>query len=316
MDKLVSILTPCYNGEKYIWRLLDSILNQTYSRIEMIVMDDGSIDNSAAVIRSYIPRFEARDYSLTYVYQANSGQSVAVNNGLKFVKGDYLAYPDCDDFYATNDAIEQMIKALEGSDDSVVMVRCQAYLLDENTLKITGDYKSMCGKYNLFEDCLFGLHGYCYNPGIIIIISKLDELIPDREIYIEKHAGQNWQIQLPLLYKYKSLTIEKFLYNIVERSNSHSRGQYPVLTTINSYENTLLNTLDRIIGMSEQEREQYKKSVRYKYRKRRLLIFTYQRQWKNVGKTLVEGDVWSNFRLLFSTLFAAIRKMKIKILKR
>ncbi|MDR0412971.1 MAG: glycosyltransferase family 2 protein, partial [Dysgonamonadaceae bacterium] len=55
MSGLVSILTPCYNGEKHIWRLLDSILTQTYSKIEMFIIDDGSTDKSAKLIQSYIP---------------------------------------------------------------------------------------------------------------------------------------------------------------------------------------------------------------------------------------------------------------------
>ena len=62
---LVSLLTPCYNAGHLIHRLLDSVLNQTYPFIEMIVIDDGSTDNSEQVIRSYISRFEERGYILS-----------------------------------------------------------------------------------------------------------------------------------------------------------------------------------------------------------------------------------------------------------
>lgn len=88
--ELVSLLTPCYNMEKYIFRLLDSVLSQTYPTVEMIIIDDGSSDKSADIIKSYIPKFSERGYSLKYVFQENSGQSVAIQNGLLLVKGKYL----------------------------------------------------------------------------------------------------------------------------------------------------------------------------------------------------------------------------------
>ena len=75
---LVSVLTPCYNTGRYVHRLLDSVLTQTYPFIEMVIIDDGSTDDSSAVIQSYIPKFKAKGYELRYYYQKNSGQSVAI----------------------------------------------------------------------------------------------------------------------------------------------------------------------------------------------------------------------------------------------
>ena len=109
---LVSLITPCYNGEKHIGRLLNSILEQTYPNIEHYVIDDGSTDNTADVIKSYIEKYEAKGYSLTYVFQNNSGQSVAINNGLKLIKGEYLLWPDSDDYYSCIDSISILIDAI------------------------------------------------------------------------------------------------------------------------------------------------------------------------------------------------------------
>ena len=106
---LVSLLTPCYNAGHLIGRLLDSVLSQTYPRVEMVVIDDGSTDCSAEIINSYVQKFSARGYSLQYYYQPNSGQSVAIRNGLRIITGEYLAWPDSDDFYATSDAIAKMV---------------------------------------------------------------------------------------------------------------------------------------------------------------------------------------------------------------
>jgi glycosyltransferase involved in cell wall biosynthesis len=298
MEKLTSILTPCYNGEKYVWRLLDSVLNQTYPRIEMFIIDDGSTDNAKLLIQSYIPRFEAKGYSLTYVYQENLGQSVAINNGLKLISGDYLVWPDSDDFYATDDAILQMVNVLNQSDDSVSMVRCQSYLLDENTLKQIGRFsvnETTKRKTDLFEDCLLGLNSYWYVPGDYMAkTKKLKETILNMEIYTEKNAGQNWQLMLPLLYRNKCLTIEMFLYNILVRKESHSRGQYSTLEQLLqkyfSYENTLFNTIERIPKMSVAEKEKYRRQILLKYKKERFYLFLKYRKFNDAQHILSTLD--------------------------
>ncbi|MDR1758973.1 MAG: glycosyltransferase family 2 protein [Fibrobacter sp.] len=290
MEKLVSILTPCYNGEKLIWRLLDSILAQTYPRIEMFIIDDGSMDRSAEVIQSYIPRFESRGYSLTYIYQKNSGQSVAINNGLKLITGDYFVWPDSDDWYAVSDAIQQMVGVLEASDDSVSMVRCEYCILDENTLEKLGTYEvneQTKGKTDLFTDCLFEQNGYWFAPGgYMAKAKKIEETIPGKEIYTDQNAGQNWQLMLPLLYGNKCLTIENFLYNYLVRTDSHSRGQYSSLEQLllkyNTHENTILATIDKIENMPVTERRRYQRVIRLKYAKLRFETGVHFRDAKTI----------------------------------
>ena len=69
---LVSIVTPCYNSAPFIRPLLDSILLQDYPAIEMFAIDDGSTDDTDQIIKAYIPRFQERGYTLTYLYQENA----------------------------------------------------------------------------------------------------------------------------------------------------------------------------------------------------------------------------------------------------
>jgi len=76
MQKLISILTPTYNYGHFIHRLLDSVLQQTYNNIEMIIIDDGSTDNTKQVIDGYIEKFQKRGFSLNYIYQGNQGLSI------------------------------------------------------------------------------------------------------------------------------------------------------------------------------------------------------------------------------------------------
>ena len=262
----VSILTPCYNGGKYIHKLLDSVLDQTYPNIEMFVIDDGSTDNSAKTIKSYIPKFEKNGYKLEYIYQKNHGQSVAINNGLKLIRGDYIVWPDADDYYSDASAISEMVKALETSDDNTSMVRVQYNVLDENggildTLGVTDDTRY---KTDLFEDAIFGTNGFWYPPGgYMAKVSKLDALVPGREIYTEKNAGQNFQLYLPLMYEHKCLTIEKNLYNIVAHEDSHSRN----MSTNNDRQKVNYRVIKRTlnsISLPENYRKQIEKKVRAK----------------------------------------------------
>ena len=67
MNPLVSIITPCYNGEKFLERFLDSVLNQTYENIELILVNDGSTDKTDDIANKYKNKFDERDYAYIYI---------------------------------------------------------------------------------------------------------------------------------------------------------------------------------------------------------------------------------------------------------
>ena len=93
----ISVIIPVYNAEKYLRECLDSIVKQTLQEIEIICIDDGSTDNSLAVLREY----ERKDERLKIIEQANSGAGVARNAGMKAARGEYLAFMDADDVYCS-----------------------------------------------------------------------------------------------------------------------------------------------------------------------------------------------------------------------
>ena len=165
---LVSLVSPCFNTGRYIHRLLESVLKQMYPNIEMIVVDDGSTDDSKDVVTRFIPLFAEKGFLLKYVYQENSGQSVAIQNALQYVNGKYFAWPDSDDFYSVDDAIERMVDALESAPEEFAMVRVQENLLEENNLTVIGlNGKNVRNQENktLFDDCLFIKNGFYFPPG-------------------------------------------------------------------------------------------------------------------------------------------------------
>jgi glycosyltransferase involved in cell wall biosynthesis len=88
-DKLVSVIIPVFNGSRYLAEAVESVLIQTYQPVEVIVVDDGSTDNSAGIACSF--------KDIHYIYQKNQGVAVARNTGLAAAHGDFIAFLDADD---------------------------------------------------------------------------------------------------------------------------------------------------------------------------------------------------------------------------
>ncbi len=213
-EGLVSVITPCYNTGEIIHRLLDSILKQDYPSVEMLVVDDGSTDNSKKVILSYIPLFEKRGYSLEYTYQSNQGQSAAINNALKWVKGEFLAWPDSDDFYNRSDAISSFVRKFRELSNDYGAVRCLPTYVHEKNMKGYVQTKGINLDCNQFYNCLYST-SFIWPPGNYVIkLCALDRVNPSREIYVSKDAGQNWQMLLPLL-SLQMLYISRFLFQCI-----------------------------------------------------------------------------------------------------
>lgn len=119
MDK-VSVIIPVYNLENLIERCLNSVINQTYSNVEIILIDDGSVDESAAIIK----RLKKNNKNIIYKYKNNGGQASARNLGLKICTGKYVMFVDGDD-WIEKDMIEEMMSCF--SDDNYDLVICDFY---------------------------------------------------------------------------------------------------------------------------------------------------------------------------------------------
>lgn len=104
---LISVIIPVYNVEKYLHRCLDSVIAQTYQNIEIICVDDGSIDESGRICDKYA----VRDAHIKVIHQENQGLSAARNRGLDAAEGEYIAFVDSDD-YILEDMYKKMLDKL------------------------------------------------------------------------------------------------------------------------------------------------------------------------------------------------------------
>lgn len=116
LEKIVSIITPVFNAENYLKRCVGSILCQTYKNIEILLVDDGSTDNSGKICDEYA----VMDDRIRVFHQNNMGQSYARNLALDNAKGDYIVFVDADD-YINKDMLKTIVKVLEDADADVLI---------------------------------------------------------------------------------------------------------------------------------------------------------------------------------------------------
>jgi len=126
--KLVSIIVLCYNHEKYVSDCLQSILNQTYSNIEIWIIDNASMDTSSLRIREMLPALEKRFLRVQFVQSdTNLGICPALNKGIEWAQGDYIKYISTDDFLLP-DAIERYVDNGETDQDNEILISNGYYI--------------------------------------------------------------------------------------------------------------------------------------------------------------------------------------------
>lgn len=263
---LVTIIIPCYNMGGKIHRLLDSILVQTYTHLHVVVVDDGSTDNSKQVVHAYNERMAGRGIDYEYVYKPNGGLGSAINKGLKYIKGEYFCWPDADDTLEP-ESIEKRVEFLENNQD-YGLVRSDANIYNESDLTqkvgcITNKAPSRFKETNLFEDYILAKN-VIFCPGCHMIrTSAFKKINPEMEIF-EGQNGQNYQMLLPMIYHYKFGFIDECLYNYVIYKGSMSHRVDLLERSFAWHQEIILQTLKRI-SMSDQERKYYENLTEQKY---------------------------------------------------
>lgn len=223
MQPLVSLITPCYNGEKYLEEYLCSVSNQTYSNIEILFVDDGSTDNTKKI---------AKQFDINYFYIEHKGQAAAFNKALPNVHGQYITWADADDVLL-KDAIKLKVEFLENNLD-YGMVRNDAMIKGHRIIKDKNNE-------NLTKQLILGTTS-CLAGTYMIRTSLLDKIYPNRTIPFSPE-GQNLQLLLPPSSFTKCGYINKPLLTYRQHQNSHSnklRSFTEQLNRINNFYSLLL----------------------------------------------------------------------------
>lgn len=210
MKHKFSLIIPAYNVEKYIKKCLDSVLNQTYNNYEIIIINDGSTDNTYKILESY-----KSNKKIKIINQENKGLSNARNTGVSNAKGDYILFIDSDDFIE-KELLEILNKTIKDED----LVRFQIRILDE-TNKIIKEYKeetfnnlngieafNKLSKYNLVELAV------CY-------AYKKDTFLKNNYKFEEKTYHEDFGLIPYIIISSKKVTSINYIgYNYLQRKNS------------------------------------------------------------------------------------------------
>ncbi len=141
---LVSVVIPTYNRAGYLCRAIDSVLNQTFSDYEIIVVDDGSTDGTKEMLRPYMAR-------IRYVAQENAGVSVARNRGIRLAEGEWVAFLDSDDWWLPQ-KLQRQLRCVEETGADVCFVRTQRCDNDEHARRALAERGGAAPVNRLFRD--------------------------------------------------------------------------------------------------------------------------------------------------------------------
>ncbi len=214
---LISVIIPAYNAEKFIAKTLESVLSQTYQNIEVLVVDDGSLDTTAAIVKS----FAQKDSRIILLQQSNAGVAAARNLAIEKSKGEYIAPIDADDIWYPQN-LEKQVKCLSSSTYSVGVVYSWSVDINEQDLLTGGFYNST-------------IAGEVYTQLVYkyFIGNASSSLI--RRICFEKVGGYNcqfrlenaqgcedWELYLRIAEHYQFKVVPEYLvgYRIITRSMS------------------------------------------------------------------------------------------------
>ncbi|MHC4582437.1 MAG: glycosyltransferase family 2 protein, partial [Planctomycetota bacterium] len=210
MSKLVSVITPCFNGELFVGRYIESV-------------DDGSTDGTASIVQGYKDRLESENIRFHYIYQENAGLAGAINPGLSRFEGDYLIWVDCDDYLFPH-SISKRVAFLEEHPE-FGLVRSDGVKTNEKApykpIWCISNKRSNRFNTAIFEDLL--LSRTFITPGCYMVRkSAFLDTHPTRSIYPSR-TGQSYQMLLPITFKYRCGYIDEPLWAYVKRADSLNR---------------------------------------------------------------------------------------------
>lgn len=245
---LVSMITYCYNGERFISKYFDAILSQTYSNIELIFFNNGSEDRTGEIAESYREALVKKGIQVHIIhYKENQSTCKLKQQAFQMMKGDYFFGCDSDDFIDPTYVEEMSSYLMEHPEKGIVY--CQLRVTEEETgrvksiMKMEPRYQSKEAFYDILSGENINLTAISY----MMSRKHFENVNPTKSIFISKY-GENYQVQMPFLYHDLQGYLEKPLGQYTVRRDSYT-GTFTVDKKIPAFkgqEEAVLATMEQI----------------------------------------------------------------------
>lgn len=203
----VSIVLPIYNGARYMRQSIDSCLNQTYKNIELIIIEDGSTDDTVKIIKNY------NDHRITLIqHEKNKGLPTALNTGFKYSTGEYLTWTSDDNYYC-EDAIKKMVEFIMNIEGDFVFANY--YIIEDNITNKTVNKMPQ----------IMDLKNQNYIGGCFLYSRKVKDVIGDYDSDIILVEDYDYWIRISKKFKMRYLKEPIYYYRIHRNALSSQKNR-------------------------------------------------------------------------------------------
>lgn len=273
MIPTVSVIIPVYNGAKFLSRSIESVINQTFKNWELIIVDDGSTDNSKEIILGYVNK----DNRITYYWEPNSGTPARPKNtAFQYVKGQYVAYLDQDDEWLPEKLEKQLAVFAKYPNEKIGLVGCSAHSVNEEGFSkaVPPNSKTDVKLFELLN------YNYIFSNSSVLLLSAVVRDIGDRDESKEMGYTEDWDMWVRVLAGgYTVRIIEEPLFKYVTHADNMSRAttklkqaemlvsfyrKHKELYSKNNVEHVFFKTIGlyyALAGERVKAREYYKKAI-------------------------------------------------------
>ena len=264
-NPLVSVIIPTYNNAKYIGESIGLVLKQTYRNLEIIVVDDGSTDNTREILDPYIEKKHIK-----YIYQENRKQGAARNNGIRHSQGELIALLDSDDLWLP-EKLELQVPLFVDKEVGIVYAGCIWFNDNDNRIVKTTNFSRFCKGY-IFDDLFNSDKCFIPNSSAVIRKSCLEEIdsINGSGPYWEDLScvsNEDYHFFLRLTHKLKADYVPKHLFRYRLHDANSSKGKIKNLMATIVTIKDISNLYNIPAKRTRMKNSRYFLSIGYNYRK-------------------------------------------------